>query len=308
MGRLKNNNSGFSLIELIIAMAMLAIIMTAIGTIMGSSVMGQRQSKADIRVHTAAQETYTQVSDTVMQATDIVIVGYASDSEYTFDDCGSSVGESYTLTYFVKDETMKQFIINNPDVYGTSGANSSNVVLFKDLGTASVGKYIYPQKLVVRTSAPIDMSYVPGYNPSNAEQSLTDNIFGGTVLVQKYSATYVDESGFGQNVTMYKTYDNIIHTFTFDKETMYYEKKHSFMTGLDDIMNPAQPEFNVYNEGLSYVLSSSDTIPLSGCMITVDVDAGALGIDFKFSDLDKTYNTDGMVNIRNSYVLKARKE
>ena len=48
------SNSGFTLIELIIAIAILAFLMTAVGSMMSSSVLTNRKAQADITVQDAA--------------------------------------------------------------------------------------------------------------------------------------------------------------------------------------------------------------------------------------------------------------
>ena len=57
-------NSGFSLIELIIAMAVLSFLMLAVSSFMGSSVMQNRKAKVDIKMQASAQETYGLITDT----------------------------------------------------------------------------------------------------------------------------------------------------------------------------------------------------------------------------------------------------
>ncbi len=71
-----NSNSGFTLIELIIAIAVLAFLMTAVSSMMGSSVMTNRKAQADLEVQTSAQETYNRITDAIMQAKKIYIFGY----------------------------------------------------------------------------------------------------------------------------------------------------------------------------------------------------------------------------------------
>ncbi len=296
------NNSGFSLIELIIAMAILAIMMTAICSIMGSSVAGHRKSKAEIRVHTAAQETYNQVTDTIMQAKDVILIGYTSTTEYDFTTPGVNVGNTPDLVYYVKDAAMKDIVIKQPGIYGTEGAVDANVKYFSNLTST---KNIYVKKLIFVTSAEIDESDIgdSSYNSSSTVNEVTDAVFGGKIKIEKDGTTI-------------KAYDTVVHAYTFEENNMYYEKKHSIMTkrnhriewnSVDANLVAKTKEQNLYNSGLSYVVTNGGA-PVSGCIANVDPDRGAIGVEFQFNDMNMTYTTNGMVNIRNSYILKAREE
>ena len=53
----KKDNSGFTLVELIIAMAILAILMTIISSLMGTGVFNFKRTKADVRLQTNSQDT-----------------------------------------------------------------------------------------------------------------------------------------------------------------------------------------------------------------------------------------------------------
>ena len=65
--RRKQQNSGFSLIELIIALAVLAFLMLAVSSFMGSSVMQSKKARADVKMQTQSQEVYNLITDSIMQ-------------------------------------------------------------------------------------------------------------------------------------------------------------------------------------------------------------------------------------------------
>ncbi len=299
----KKNNSGFTLIELIIAMAVLAFLMTAIGSLMGSSIASHKKQKAEIRVHTSAQETYNQITDSIMQAKDIVIVGYESSTEYSFSKPGVDVGATPQLVYYVKNAEMREFIKNNPSVYGTADAASigdANIKLFSEFDNS---KYFYVKKIAIMTSVPIDLSAVPG-------SAILANDATGLKLKDQLTNTEV-KVGIEQTASgldAYTEYDNLVNIYTFEGANMYYERQYSFMTSLNDMIG-AKKENCLYNSGFSYV-KTSDTTPveISGCRAVIDAKNGAIGVDLMFNDLNMTYTTKGMVNIRNSFVLKGRKD
>ena len=83
--RRKQQNSGFSLIELIIALAVLAFLMLAVSSFMGSSVMQSKKARADVKMQTQSQEVYNLLTDSIMQANDILIVGYTASDDDDID-------------------------------------------------------------------------------------------------------------------------------------------------------------------------------------------------------------------------------
>ena len=72
----KGNNRGISLVELLVALAILAMLMTAVIMMMSNNTVVYRKTKADINVQTTAQETYNALQDSIMQAKVIEITGY----------------------------------------------------------------------------------------------------------------------------------------------------------------------------------------------------------------------------------------
>ena len=75
MNKIRKDNRGVTLIELMIALAILAMLMTAVIMMMSNNTVVYRKSKADINVQTTAQETYSSLQDVIMQATDIKLWG-----------------------------------------------------------------------------------------------------------------------------------------------------------------------------------------------------------------------------------------
>ncbi len=302
---IKKNNSGFTLIELIIAIAILAFLMTAVGTFMGSSIASHRKQKAEIQVHTSAQETYNQLTDSIMQAREVVVIGYEVATPYDFDEPGKDVGAAPQMVCYVKSEEMKDFIKNNPSVYYTNDVSSisdANIRLFTEFDT---NKTFYVKKLSIMNSVPLDITYVPNTlikANTTTYYDLRDPLSdGGTNVIRVNKA--VTASG----LSALNQCDNVIYTYTFEGNSMYFEKQYSFMTHLNDVMIYTDKENWLYNEGLSYVKTTgSGAYDISACILKVDAKNGAMGIELKFNNKNMTYTTQGMVNIRNSYVLKGK--
>lgn len=83
MNSLKRNK-GFTLVELIVSIAILAFIILAIGGIMFSNNLIYRKEKADITVAGSAQDIYNKINEDIMQAKHIYIEGYTSTGKVSF--------------------------------------------------------------------------------------------------------------------------------------------------------------------------------------------------------------------------------
>lgn len=310
MKRIKNSNSGFTLVELIIAMAVLAFLMTAVGSLMGSSVASHRKQKAEIRVHTSAQQTYNQITDSIMQAQEVVIIGYEATTDYNFDEPGKNVGATPELVYYVKDDTMAAFIKDNPKVFATTGADSgATIKYFSDVDPA---QKIYVKSIAIKTAVPIELSNIP--SGKAAPYGVNQYKITNTLAAGGAQDEVVDVLTTASGTDVFASNDTLINIYSFDANNMYYERQYGYMTLLNDVSDPADSGTTavskvncIYNQGLSYV-KTSDTTPvnISGCVVTVDAKAGAIGIDLMFNDKNMTYTTNGMINIRNSYVLKGK--
>ncbi len=103
MKNLKNNN-GVTLLELVVAVAILALLGTAIVGIMGSNTAIYRKNKADIGVQMSAEETYNKLEEDIMQAEHIYIEGYMTDSTIPFpsNKIGASFSEDVTAVSLLK--------------------------------------------------------------------------------------------------------------------------------------------------------------------------------------------------------------
>ncbi|MCM1084076.1 MAG: type II secretion system GspH family protein [Clostridium sp.] len=314
MNKKLNSNRGFTLIELIIAIAVLAFLMTAISSLMTSSLITNRKTQADIEVQTTAQETYNKITDALMQAKSVYILGYTYPGTPDFSKAGEAAGGSPSYfvaglydekTWAVRDVTTGELRVdatkdNNRTAivvdlarYGIS-ANVAEVKFFHELA----GQDIYIKKLVVVTAEALDISQVPSAtavdsNKWNCLNALTTQM----VEVEKKASG----SGYSEN-------DTVVNIFTFDEGNLYYEKQYAFMTGKNDRVSDWSDadavKRNIFSNSISYV--TTDDEPLSGCVVSLNPDKGSLAVDLYFSDKNMTYTSLGMVNVRNSYVLKAK--
>lgn len=311
------NNSGFTLVELIIAMAILAFLMTAVSSFMLSGVMSSRKAKADIVVHNTAQDVYDQLSDSIMSAKNVVLYAYIVDGALDDADAAKktlSFGPGYkdvneTVSgpiYFVRDEEQKAVLEAMPEF-----VSGTEIKYFTDING---DMKLYVKQLIIDKAIPIDMAYVT----APVAGKYTNNLTGELVEIteQKKEVEYDDEGNLtaesddvaqsAQGQTIYSVNDTERNIYSFDEEKMYYERKYAYMTALDDYASGTDKKDYVYSKSFNYMKNGTDGT-VTGCAVTVDADKGAMGIDLFFSDRNMTYTTLGMINTRNSYVLKAKK-
>lgn len=315
MNKKLNSNRGFTLIELIIAIAVLAFLMTAISSLMTSSLITNRKTQADIEVQTTAQETYNKITDALMQAKSVYILGYTYPGTPNFSKAGESAGGS--PSYFVagvydeKKYAVRDVTTGELKVDDTMDANRSSIAnwLSNHVTSASAadvkffhelaGQDIYIKKLVVVTSEPLDITQVPSAMETlpDAEWNCLNHL---TAQIEKVKRS-PSGNGFSKN-------DTVVNIFTFDEGNLYYEKKYAFMYDKDDMVSDWTDSDavrrNIFSNSMSYV--TTDDEPLSGCVVNLNPDKGSLAVDLYFSDKNMTYTSLGMVNVRNSYVLKAK--
>ena len=118
MKKRQMNNRGVTLVELMVAIAVLAMLMTAVIMLMSNNTVIYRKTKADISVQTSAQETYNAIQDSIMQAKYIEVKAYtAADATVRTYKKKSLIVPGETATGF---DTLK--------IAGTGGTNSYTTI------------------------------------------------------------------------------------------------------------------------------------------------------------------------------------
>ncbi len=85
MQKKRRDNSGFTIVELVVSIAILAFIIIAISGVMSSNNLIFRKVKSDIDIQNIAQDTESKIANDVMQAKFIYIKGKATDTEIQFN-------------------------------------------------------------------------------------------------------------------------------------------------------------------------------------------------------------------------------
>ena len=313
----RKENKGFTLVEMIIALAVLAFLMTAVSSFMGSSVLNNRKAKADIKVTTDSQLVYNQITDCIMQARNVIIVGreFSTADQFDFEKRESGAGVTPPdRVLYVKDAAAADKVKKNADFYGLDELDESMTTIsiryFKDMAASD---YIYVDELIIETAAPIDMNEIPTGVPDVA----TTMGFPSPIAGEGTISVTGTKSAVDPTKIVYDKDDTCVHRFSFDGRYLYYGKRYYLMTKLDDVLvtksvsgTVVNTDQHVYSGEMGYVECQGGK-KISGCVLNVRPESSQIKIDmyftsdFKNDSVNMSYDTKdkGMVNIRNSHIL-----
>ncbi len=247
----KGNNRGVTLVEIMIAIAILAMVMTAVIMLMSNNTVVYRKTKADINVQTTAQETYTTIQESVMQATSIRLTGWI----------GEKVEDSVRGSF---DGDADTYIKADPE-------EDNSLSKLNNLGT---DKHFYPSKMEIDYS-------IRSKRKNDGTYEKLDNV---TCTVTYYFVRYGDESNPRCNVYMTRSSSDSSYTSKWGD---------SDPDPTADNMDDDEVDYD------QYLLTSS----LAEVYFDVNAEAQTIGMDFSFNDKNMTYHTDGIVEVRNSFVM-----
>jgi prepilin-type N-terminal cleavage/methylation domain-containing protein len=292
----KKNNKGFTLIELIVALGIMAFVMVIVCSLMAQYSLSYRKTKAELAVQNAALSTYDELSDSIMQATSISIEGYSADKtiEYSLEDQVSEKTSDASLT------TIK--CLRASDIAAKPTAEQSEYTDYQ-----SVSGDIYLTKMVITYSVPLEKASLSG---SVAEGTRVRTTWdeGSNAYVEADVPTYVITTAAGDTVTLDQDgVDTCTVTYLFDGNNMYVGRTYKYMSTKNDMWTGSTSDMSpwLYTSSLNYAVCGSDTV--SGVVAAVNVANGSVSLKLNFSAKKMSYTTDGLVNIRNSYVLKDAK-
>lgn len=304
MKKIKNSNNGFTLIELIIAIAILAFVMSAVSAFMGVSVYNNRKAQADVVVQTTAQETYDSISDSFKQAKDIVIIGYPmtdadSDDPTYYFYASPGVVETKMVTQPGSSTQVKQSSLKDKYFEAISDHNGDAIDTPEKTSVKTFDK-VSTEKIVVKQIFVSYATKIDGAPTASFTEETHSDFFGNTFKVD------VETLSSGKKVYTADDVVTAIYTFdTFkvgnaDKTYLYLEKVYAKqvtknIVGLLD-------NKTLYANSL-YGKNTSTKAP---CVVNINATAGQISLTMEFEDKGMTYSLDGLVNVRNSYVLKPK--
>ncbi|SEQ18117.1 prepilin-type N-terminal cleavage/methylation domain-containing protein [Lachnospiraceae bacterium NE2001] len=324
------NDKGFTLVELVVAFAILALIATGIIGIMSSNSVLFRKTKKDINISTSAQESYNKLTEDLMQAKYVYIEGGTCTSELVFPktEPGST---SDTIN---KVQLLKTSDIN---ILKDSSLNGGLDSFFTNLTSSPAA---------IKTAVNNDTSFNSYYNtfrymsdeekaeykrflaslPGGTYTSYTSNklktvnamnvatynnvyiskivLLYAVPLDSKYvpdaleaSAQEPDPANPGTN--KFKDNDYCLETITFQDDKMYITNSYRYMTDMNTTTTLSDD--NLFATDINYVVGSSANIP--GVVAKIDGDNDSIMLDVYFAKYNMSYQNKGMTVIRNSYVL-----
>lgn len=267
----KGNNKGLSLIELIISLAILSMITVGIIGTMTSNTNIYRKSKQDIGVQNTAQFTFNKLGDSIEQADYIYAEGYVVKTGNTDElpvFSSTKVGADYSVSSSAAPTLMK--IVKNPaeddaDNVSVLGGKESGLTAFTDPSVN--GKYFYPLKIIIRRKE-------TSYDPSN------------------YSAG--------------KLTDTVVETYTFDENKIRYKEIYTTNQNMNTKTSTTSDQYaapDLLAAELNYVKAGNSIPFIPGCRMKFDAESDSVAMTMYFADRSKSYTSDGMVDIKNSYVL-----
>ncbi|MBQ6231029.1 MAG: prepilin-type N-terminal cleavage/methylation domain-containing protein [Eubacterium sp.] len=275
-------NKGFTLVELIVAVAVLALLITAVVTMMGHESVILKKHEADISVQTSAQETYNEISDIIMQANSIKIKGWTADATIEFDKKkpGKEIYNGMTISY--QTFTKKSL---------ATGIEKN----FEDNGVIIVGEGDTASGVFLKTVTKSGTNYTSVYR----------NFYVDEIIVT-YSVPY-DSSFAGEGVTVPSGTDKDTCTadIIFDGNKIYITKTYSYMTKLnstfDETSSDAEKDACLYTSKLNYATVAMSKV--SAAVATIDVENQSISLELQFADNGMAYNINGITNVKNSNVF-----
>lgn len=329
----KSNNKGFTLVELMVSLAILALIIVAISGIMFSNNVIFKKSKADINVQEVALDTYNKFSGDLMQARNIYIEGYTVSSEVKFpsNKVGTSISESTDTSTVVgylnpSDIALRaskpgtkdyDVFINEESSYNETELNKKRESLKADtsklntfnsyyekiryMGAADKVLYANFQDYVDdhKTSGAsiVSNSSLKSTNYSNAQPHQYKNLYVTKVIIQYYVPM-------DNNYTITpssSTYDTCYVTYTFGKNASKKIGEVRVRTTYSKMTKLNTSEI-VYTDYLNYVVSDNNVI-IPGVLAKVDGENDSIQLEMFFSKNSMNYTAEGIASMRNSYVL-----
>ena len=321
----QQNNMGYTLVELIVSIAILAFIGVAIGGLMSSNTVIFRKSKNDLDVQNVSQDAFNRISNDVMQAKSVYIEGYTTGSEVEFGsnlyggDTGVAVGS--TVQCLVDSD------VNLLEAYTAVPSNADletkKAAITDAAAKAKFNKYYYKLRYMTDEERELYSSFINniGSGPFTPFSSLKTAAVGGT---QKYSYTNVYLT---KMIVMYLTpYDSKYAGATPAPAGTVYDTCKVTYTFLDDETSPTKAVIRVkteykymsaidndetFTEYVNYRKNGSDVIP--GVVAQVDGENNAIGLKIYFNKAEgdeaqgRKFNSEGIIKLRNSNVLSDAK-
>lgn len=267
----KINNKGFTFIELLVYIGILSVFMVAVVTLVGSTLASYRKTTARKRLQTQATETYDMISDMLMSATEVKIVGSAY---VTGTVSGATSLTKRDGCFVIPADEEKVDKATGAVIDGGGLAGRSETI--KNGGSAGTCYDIAAIK-----------SFTSSDKPSDDPETMIDVKY----LYIKYAS---DLKSDGTSVYTYCTlkYDDAT-------KKLYVYKTSSSDDGFNEV--EAAKFYDNSSANDSVVCKNVEQFKLQ-----VNPDTGTFAIILELDDPQTSaqYDMNGVVSLRNSFVLK----
>lgn len=303
-----NKNRGFTLVELLISMALLSIIMLMVTQFMSSTSAAEKKTKQNLKVQEEANEVMTNLADSLMQA-NYICVSPSDDSTYLLEKTSGSRTESLsptaidTLTTDKKGKIDFRLVSDNYGNYvkPATATDERKVIIDMDtyqlLGEKKDTFYPLPGDL---ESPPVDV---------RSFRVLKQEVGGKETYVYIQPAYIYAEytvSGTNPDGTDYENLCNVIYRFkyTTDGGSIYmYRSSEDTDLGKDTTERFNAAKYNVDRlSGDTGRLTKN----LTDFYLSADAEGNALLADVLFEINGYKFNSADTINFRNSQVLTVR--
>lgn len=312
-----NRNRGFSLVELLISMALLSIVMLMVVQFMSSTSAANRKTRQNLNIQTEADEVMGSIIDSIMAAS-YIRVGVADSSYYRVNLATDTEPDSRTTGDVAKKynlTTDKLAAIDFdlvPDNYGNyidpdqddSNKAERKVIIDQDTFQLLAEKNSTPYPL----TGDLETANVRSFQVLKQD----DKYF--YVRPEYIYVEYADVDASGNKITSAVMYHFVENTTDAGKKAggTTQDKKHRVSVYVArDVVTAT--EFSKYDKLKSAVGDSGDIGLLSKNMqdfyLSADVDGNALLLDSVFKSEGEngyTYHAEQTVRCRNSNVLSVR--
>ena len=280
----RTNNRGFTLVELVISIAILALIIVAISGVMFSNNNVFRKNKSDLDVQNTALDTLNVIENDVMQARHMALLTTSGDVYICESDINLINGSISAVNYTKSDGTSDVFQINTTDTV------SNKIDTISSKGSDAEEK-VY-ESLTSSNRAQVDSYYqkikMMNDNEISVYKAFFSNMLSGTQVSYK-TLTSPADLDVEKILLVYPTYvggTKQVCVVTYDFSTAGQIIMSNSATG------SGSPE--VYTE---YVDSSGYTT------VKVNTDGNTLTFNIDFERNNRVYHGSRVVTIRNAHVL-----
>lgn len=274
----RKHNQGFSLVELLIAIAILSLIMIALASFMGSTTNSYVRSRNDIELQQAGQEVLDLISDKLMQAK-LVRIGTTTREYAAVGTAGSEkAGADFAL---LDDAGAPLTTIDNRPRYS-----------FDALTETAITDTNYLTYIAVVYEAP--KTNASGEEAYGASIDIFYFKDGDIYLFRNDGSLFVRPSsnGDGANTDPDPTVEELDSYFT------------SYIDAVRNTVNNGSMESLRQDFLLCNTNMHEEAVPAAGVYALPDENALYLYMDFEKQGMEN--RAEGMVTIRNSYVLKPK--